>query len=85
LTGIRAANRFSHFAAAGSRTSIQSSCGWHDQDSSPGVTPAKEEMEVEEGETMPGSFEPVHREPLLAWTEVVGKNLNDFLTLLCVK
>jgi len=28
---------------------------------------------VKEGETMPGSFEPVHREPLLPWTEVVGK------------
>jgi len=64
---------------------MQSSCGWHDQDSSPGATPAKEEMEVEEGETMPGSFEPVHREPSLPWTEVVGKNSDDFLTLLRVK
>ena len=42
--------------------STQSSGGWHDQDSSPGVTsvPSKEKEEVEEGETMPGSFEPVH-------------------------
>ena len=96
LTGIRAANRFSHFgaaaAAAGSRTSTQSSGGWDDQDSSPGVAsaPSKEEVvveevEVEESEMMPGSFEPAHREPSLPWTEVVGKNLDDFLTLLRVK
>jgi len=40
---------------------------------------------VKEGETIPGSFEPVHGEPSLPWTEVVGKNLDDFLTLLRVK
>ena len=34
-----------------------------------------EDVVVEEGKTMPGCFEPVHREPSLPWTEVVGKNL----------
>jgi len=32
----------------------------------------------------PDAFEPVHREPPLPWREVVGKNLDDFLTLLYV-
>ena len=51
----------------------------------------KEEKEEGEGEDvgqddiMPGSFEPAHREPSFPWTEVVGKNINDFLTLLHVK
>jgi len=88
LTDIRAANRFSYFAAA-SWTSTQSIGGWHDQDSSPCVASASKEkkvvveemVEVEEGETMPVH----HREPSLPWTEVVGKNLDDFLTLLRVK
>jgi len=49
----------------------------------------KEEKEEEEDtgqdDIMPGSFEPAHREPSLPWTEVVSKNLGDFLTLLHVK
>jgi len=58
--------------------STQSSGGWHDQESSPGVTsvPSKEKEEVEEveeGETMPGSFEPVHRESSLPWKEVAER------------
>jgi len=112
LTGIRAANRFSYFAAAAaaaaSRTSTQSSGGWDDvvdqnppvtqvleeKDPSPGVVaqvPEKEKEEKEEAEDtgqddiMPGSFEPAHREPSLPWTEVVSKNLDDFLTFLHVK
>jgi len=64
---------------------MQSSGGWHDQDSSPGITSVPSKEKEEEGETMPGSFEPVHREPSFPWTEVVGKNLDDFLTLLRVK
>ena len=65
-----------------------------EKDPSPGVVaqvPSKEEVEKEEEEDtgqddiMPGSFEPVHREPLLPWTEVVSKNLDDFLTLLHLK
>jgi len=27
---------------------------------------------------MPGSFEPARRDPSVPWTEVVGKNLDDF-------
>ena len=89
LTGIRAANRFSYFTVV-SRMSTQSNGEWHDQDSSPGVTsvPSKEKEEVEEGkegEAIPGSCEPVHWGPSLPWTEVVGRNLDDFLTLLRVK
>ena len=39
LTGIRAANRFSYFAAAASRSSTQSSGGWDDVvDPNPPVT-----------------------------------------------
>jgi len=67
-----------------------------DQDPSPGVAqvPSKEGAEKEEKEEeedtgqddiMPGSFEPAHREPSLLWTEVVSKNLDDFLTFLHVK
>ena len=62
------------------------------QDLSPGVVaqvPSKKGAEKEEDfgqdDIMPGSFEPGHREPSLPWTEVVGKNLDDFLTLLHVK
>ena len=70
------------------------------KDPSPGVVvqvPSKKGTEKEEKEEegegedvgqddiMPGSFEPAHREPSLPWTEVVGKNINDFLTLLHVK
>ena len=91
MTGIRAANRFSYFAAAAaSRTSTQSSGGWDDVvDQNPPVTQVLEEKEEEEDtgqdDIMPGSFEPAHREPSLPWTEVVSKNLGDFLTLLHVK
>ena len=46
---------------------------------------AKEEEDLGSDDIMPGSFEPAHREPSLPWTEVVGKNLDDFLTLLHVK
>ena len=48
---------------------------------------AKKEEEEDTGpdDIMPGSFEPAHREPSLPWTEVVSKNLHDFLTLLHVK
>jgi len=65
-----------------------------EKDPSPGVVaqvPSKEEAEKEEEEDigqddiMPGSFELAHREPSLPWTEVVSKNLDDFLTLLHVK
>jgi len=34
---------------------------------------------------MPGSFESARRDPSVPWTEVVGKNLDDFLMLLRVK
>ena len=93
MTGIRAANRFSYFAAAAaaaSRSSTQSSGGWDDiVDPNPPVTQVLEEKEDEENvgqdDIVPGSFEPAHREPSLPWTEVVGKNLHDFLTLLHVK
>jgi len=94
LTGIRAANRFSYFAAAASRTSTQSSGGWDDviDPNSPVIQLLEEkEKEKEEKEDtgqddiMPGSFEPAHREPSLPWTEVVSKNLDDFLTFLHVK
>jgi len=34
---------------------------------------------------MPGSFEPAHRELSLPFTDLVGKNLDDFLKLLLVK
>jgi len=92
LTGIRAANRFSYFAAAAaSRTSTQSSGGWDDVvDQNPPVTQVLEKEKEEEEDTgqddiMPGSFEPAHREPSLPWTEVVSKNLDDFLTFLHVK
>jgi len=95
LTGIRAANRFSYFAAAASRTSTQSSGGWDDVvDPNSPVTQLLEEKEKEEKEEeedtgqddiMPGSFEPAHREPSLPCTEVVSKNLDDFLTFLHVK
>jgi len=68
-----------------------------EKDPSPGVVaqvPSKEGAEKEEKEEeedtgqddiMPGSFEPAHREPSLPWTEVVSKNLDDFLTFLHVK
>ena len=94
MTGIRAANRFSYFAAAASRTSTQSSGGWDDviDPNSPVIQLLEEkEKEKEEKEDtgqddiMPGSFEPAHREPSLPWTEVVSKNLDDFLTFLHVK
>jgi len=94
LTGIRAANRFSYFAAAAaaSRTSTQSSGVWDDVvDLNSYVTQLLEEKEKEEEEDtgqddiMPGSFEPAHREPSFPWTEVVSKNLGDFLTFLHVK
>jgi len=96
LTGIGAANRFSYFAAAAvSRTSTQSSGVWDDVvDLNSSVTQLLEEKEKEEEEEeedtgqddiMPGSFEPAHREPSLPWTEVVSKNLDDFLTFLHVK
>ena len=93
MTGIRAANRFSYFAAtaAASRTSTQSSGGWDDVvDQNLPVTQVLEKEKEEEEDTgqddiMPGSFEPAHREPSLPWTEVVSKNLDDFLTFLHVK
>jgi len=93
LTGIRAANRFSYFAAtaAASRTSTQSSGGWDDVvDQNLPVTQVLEKEKEEEEDTgqddiMSGSFEPAHREPSLPWTEVVSKNLDNFLTLLHVK
>ena len=65
-----------------------------EKDPSPGVVAqvlSKEGAEKEEEEDtgqddiMPGSFEPAHREPSLPWTEVVRKNLDDFLTFLHVK
>ena len=34
---------------------------------------------------MPGSFEAAHREPSFPCTDIVGKNLNDLLTLPHVK
>jgi len=43
------------------------------------------EEDVGQDDIMPGSFEPAHREPSFPWTEVVGKNINDFLTLLHVR
>ena len=62
LTGIRAANMFSSFSATASRSSMQGNGRWRDHDSSPGVTsaPSKQQVEVKEGEAIPGSCEPVH-------------------------
>jgi len=45
----------------------------------------EDEENVGQDNIMPGSFEPAHREPSFPWTEVVSKNLHDFLTLLHVK
>jgi len=45
----------------------------------------EEEEDTGQDDIMPGSFEPAHREPSLPWTEVVSKNLDDFLTFLHVK
>ena len=62
-----------------------------DQDPSLGVVtqglPEEEEEKdyLSQGDTMPGSFQLSCREPLLPWTEVVGKDLDDYLMLLCVK
>jgi len=56
---------------------------------SPGVVAQvsleEEEENLGQDDIMPGSFEPAHREPSFPWTEVVSKNLHDFLTLLHVK
>jgi len=51
LTGIRAANRFSYFAAAAaSRTSTQSSGGWDDViDQNPSVTQVLEDQNQSPG------------------------------------
>ena len=49
---------------------------------------SKEEEEKDDlgrGDTMPGFFEPAHRELLLPCTDLIGKNLDDTLTLLLVK
>jgi len=45
----------------------------------------EEEEDTGQDDIMPGSFEPAHREPSFPWTEVVSKNLGDFLTFLHVK
>ena len=81
LTGIRAANNLSYFAAtaAASGSSTQSSDGWNRQDPSPRVvtqalSKEEEKDDLGRGDNMPGSFEPAHQEPSLPWTEVVGKN-----------
>ena len=64
---------------------------WRDQDPSRGVIiqglseEEEEKGDLNQGDTMPGSFEPAHWEPSVPLTEVVGKNLDDFLMLLCVK
>jgi len=55
LTGIRAANNFSYFAAtaAASRLSMKSSGGWNDQDHSPRIVTqasSKEDREKEKGD-----------------------------------
>ena len=88
LTCIRIANKHSYFAAttAASRSSTQSSGGWNDQDHSPCIVtqaPLKEEGKEEKGDlgrgdTMPGSFEPSHRELSLPYTKVVGKSKTIF-------
>jgi len=56
--------------------------GWHEIQK---PTPPKNEEDLGQDDIIPGFFEPAHREPSLPWTEVVGKNINDFLTLLHVK
>jgi len=72
----------------------QGSDGWNNLHPNPCIVNQvllKEEEEGEEEEELgqsniiPGSFRPTHRELLLAWTEVVSKNLDNFLMLLCVK
>ena len=45
----------------------------------------EEEENLGQDDIMPGSFEHAHREPSFPWTEVVSKNLHDFLTLLHVQ
>ena len=68
----------------------QGSDGWNNLHPNPSIVNQvllKEEEEEELGQSniIPDSFGPTHRELLLAWTEVVSKNLDNFLTLLCVK
>jgi len=63
---------------------------WRDQHPNRGVvtqglSEEEEKDNISQGDTMPGSFEPARRDPSVPWTEVVGKNLDDFLMLLHVK
>ena len=56
---------------------------WRDQHPNPGVvtqglSEEEEKDNLSQGDTMPGSFEPARRDPSVPWTEVVGKNLDDF-------
>ena len=90
LTGTRATNRFTYFAAAASWLSMQSGGRWHDQDRNSRVVtqvPSKEEEEEDlgQGDTTSGSFGPAHRGSSLPETEVITKNIDDFLTLLHAK
>jgi len=62
---------------------------WRNQDPNPGVViqglSGEEEEEkdnLSQGDTIPGSFEPARRDPSVPWTDIVGKNLDDFLMLL---
>jgi len=74
VTRVRAANQFA--ATAASLSSTQSSGGWHEGQGQE-KEQEKEQDDLGQGDAMPGSFEPVHQEPSLAWK----KNLDDFLTL----
>ena len=95
LTGIRAVNGFSYFVASAlSQWNLQSSRGWNDLYlNSCVVTQALSKEKEEEKEkndylgqddSISGSFEFTYQKLLFSWIEVVGKNLNDFLTLLHV-
>jgi len=64
--------------------STQSGGKWHEEQGQGQRQEKEQEQEQDDlgqGDVMPGSFEPGHQEPSLAWK----KNLHDFLTLFRVK
>jgi len=68
VTRVRAANRF---AAAESRSSARSSAEWHEEQEQ---EQEQEQDNLGHNNVVPGSFEPVHQQPSLAWK----KNLDVF-------
>ena len=90
MTGIKAADRFCFFATCLSQSITQSSGGRNDMDPKTCVVtqaPLKEEEKKDDlgqSNTMPGSFELlIQNHRFLA--DLVGKYLDDYLTLLHVK